>query len=355
MQSYINEALNLLQEIIAIPSYSGGEGKRADFIYRYLINRGVQVTRVKNNLIAVSGKSACDGPTLMLNSHIDTVLPSSGYTLDPFNPMVKDGRIYGLGSNDAGASVVSMTAAFLYFSDNPAELAFNLMLLLSAEEENSGPNGVSLALRTIQKPAAIIVGEPTNMRCAIAERGLLVIDAQAQGKSGHAAREEGVNSIYIALEDIEKIRNHKFPKVSKLMGEVKMTVTQISAGHQHNVVPDICNFVIDIRPTDVYENSEIVDELKGMLKSTLTPRNLSNKSSSTPEGHPLLKCATELGVECYTSPTTSDWMRHHSPAIKMGPGDSSRSHRADEYILIEEIEGGVMGYINFIKNLKLEK
>lgn len=354
MKMYIDEAVNLLKKMIAIPSYSGGEDTRADFLYNYLTAKGLTVERVKNNLITGVYPFPDSTPTLMLNTHIDTVLPSSGYTLDPFDPQVRDGLLYGLGSNDAGASVVSMTAALLYFNDNPGELNFNLTLLLSAEEENSGPSGVTLALKNINKADCIIVGEPTNMKCASAERGLLVIDGTAEGLSGHAAREEGINSIYIALEDIEKIRNHKFSKISKLMGEVKMTVTQISAGNQHNVIPDTCKFVIDIRPTDVYDNSEIVHELKQIVKSNLTPRNLSNKSSSTPDGHPLLKCAQVLGVECYTSPTTSDWMRHSLPAIKMGPGDSSRSHRADEYISIEEIKEGINGYINFIKNLNLK-
>ena len=355
MQDYINEAVDLLKKIIAIPSYSGGEGNRADFIYNYLTDKGLAVERVKNNLITGVYPFSDSTPVLMLNTHIDTVLPSSGYTLDPFDPQVRDGRIYGLGSNDAGASVVSMTAALLFFKDNPGELPFNLTLLLSAEEENSGPSGVTLALKSINRADSIIVGEPTNMKCASAERGLLVIDGTAEGVSGHAAREEGINSIYIALEDIVKIKNHKFSKISKLMGEVKMTVTQISAGHQHNVIPEICKFVIDIRPTDVYDNNEIVQELKKLVKSKLTPRNLSNRSSSTPEGHPLLKCAQELGVDCYTSPTTSDWMRHSLPAIKMGPGDSSRSHRADEYICLEELKEGINGYINFIKHLKLKQ
>ncbi|HCT93610.1 MAG: acetylornithine deacetylase [Bacteroidetes bacterium GWE2_39_28] len=355
MEFYINEATDLLKKIIAIPSYSGGEGNRADFIYNYLTAKELKVEKIKNNLITGVYPFSDSAPVLMLNSHIDTVLPSSGYTMDPFDPQVKDGRVYGLGSNDAGASVVSMTAALLYFSDNPGELPFNLTLLLSAEEENSGPSGVTLALKNIDKADCIIVGEPTNMKCALAERGLLVIDGTAEGVSGHAAREEGINSIYIALEDIAKIKDYKFSKVSRLMGEVKMTVTQISAGHQHNVVPDTCKFVIDIRPTDVYDNNEIVQELKKIVKSNLIPRNLSNRSSSTPEGHPLLICAKELGVECYTSPTTSDWMRHSLPAIKMGPGDSSRSHRADEYICIEELKEGITGYINFIKHLKLKQ
>ena len=352
---YINEAKDLLKKMIAIPSYSGGEGTRADFLYNYLTAKGLSVVRVKNNLITGVYPFPDFFPTLILNSHIDTVLPSSGYTLDPFDPQERGEKLYGLGSNDAGASVVSMVAALFYFNDNPGELNFNLTLLLSAEEENSGPSGVKLALKSVKKADCVIVGEPTNMKCALAERGLLVIDATAEGLSGHAAREEGVNSIYIAIEDIEKIKNHKFSKISKLMGEVKMTVTQISAGHQHNVIPDTCKFVIDIRPTDVYDNSEIVNELKQIVKSNLAPRNLSNKSSSTPDGHSLLKCAQDLGVECYTSPTTSDWMRHSLPAIKMGPGDSSRSHRADEFIYTEELIEGVNGYVNFIKHLNLKQ
>ncbi len=352
MEKYIKEAVYLLEQLIAIPSLSGDEGKRADFLYKYLTDKGMTVLRIQNNLSSKIGNLSGQTHTLMLNSHIDTVLPSSGYTIDPYLPVIKDGKLFGLGSNDAGASVVSMIASSLYFKDHQQELPCNLMLLLSAEEENSGQNGVSAALKNITPPDSVIVGEPTGMKCAVAERGLLVIDAVAHGISGHAARSEGVNAIYKALDDINIIKSHKFTRVSDLMGEVKLTVTQISAGHQHNVVPDSCKYVIDIRPTEMYDNGELVEELRALVESELKPRNLSNRSSSTPVGHPLRLCAETLGIESYVSPTTSDWMRHKAPAIKMGPGDSSRSHRADEFIYLSEIEEGVKGYVNFIKNLK---
>ncbi len=353
MEKYKNEASELLRKLVSIPSHSGEEDKRATFIEGFLSERGLRPQRTGNNILVSLQPLPEDSPVLMLNSHIDTVKPCQGYTNNPYNPGTDPDTIFGLGSNDAGGAMVSMIATLLYFNDNSGELAFNLKLLLSAEEETSGPLGISYAVKSAGNISCAIVGEPTQMRCAVAERGLLVLDCVAVGKSGHAAREEGDNAIYIAIRDIAKMRSHKFSKVSPLMGNVKLTVTQIESGTQHNVVPERCNFVVDIRPTDQYNNMEILRELQSITKSNLTPRNLYNRSSSTPQGHPLFICAKETGVETFISPTTSDWMRLDVPAVKMGPGDSARSHRADEFITKREIELGVEGYITFIKNLKL--
>jgi acetylornithine deacetylase len=286
----------------------------------------------------------------MLNSHIDTVLPSEGYTRDPFDAGNDYSVVSGLGSNDAGASVVSMLEAFLFFSS--AELPYRIMLLLSAQEENSGSEGISLALKSCPKVDAAVVGEPTRMKAAIAERGLLVIDAVAHGESGHAARDEGVNALYVAIEDIEKLRRYRFDRKSDLMGEVRMTVTAIRGGNLHNVVPDKCSFTIDIRPTECYSNQEITTMLQREVKSILCPRNLNNKCSLTPPGSSLIKALERAEFDTYVSPTTSDWMRLNCPAIKMGPGDSSRSHRPDEFVTRDEIMSGIDGYIRFVNNFK---
>ena len=345
-----NRAIELLRKFVTIKSFSGEENDRVDFLLQYFNEREIPVQRFANNIVFRQSWHDNSKPTLMLNSHLDTVMPASGYTFDPFKPKHSDTYVYGLGSNDAGASVVSMIHTFLHFKEKP--LPFNLLLALSAEEENSGPNGMRLLWEKLEMEVDMaIVGEPTGMQAAIAERGLLVIDGLAEGVSGHAARNEGVNALYIALEDIETLRTTNFDKVSPTMGEVKLTVTQIEAGTQHNVVPDRCKFVVDIRPTEQYNNSEIINILQPKVKSRLTARSLTNRSSAIPQNHLLFKCAEKLGIETYTSPTTSDWMRISCPAVKMGPGQSSRSHQADEYVLIEEIEQGISGYIKFISQL----
>ena len=347
------DAVDLLRKMVSIPSFSGEEDSRADLLASCLESAGITVRRIKNNLVATIECAGEGAPVLMLNSHLDTVKPSSGYTIDPFHPPFVQERVMGLGSNDAGGAVVSMILTAIHFH-RERNLPFNILLLLSAEEENSGPNGMSMAIEEVGKVDCAIIGEPTMMQAAIAERGLLVLDGLAEGVSGHAARDGGINAIYVALNDIERLRSYRFCRISPLMGEVKISVTQIEAGLQHNVIPDRCRFVIDIRPTDCYNNEEIYRELQGEVKSLLTPRSLSNKSSSTPAGHPLLRCAERLGIDTCISPTTSDWMRiGNIPALKMGPGDSARSHRADEYILIKEIEAGIEGYIEFLNHLKL--
>lgn len=350
IQKLTAESVQLLKEMIAIPSPSFSEDEVCTYISGWMAEKGVEHYRVGNNIIA---EHICkpDSPTLMLCAHIDTVSPCDGYTFDPYRPdNCPEDMVQGLGSNDDGASVVSMLAAYRYFTQQ--ESACNLMLVLTCEEERSGVNGMTgLWSKIKDKVDYAIVGEPTGMRAATAERGLLVIDAAAHGVSGHAARNEGVNAIYIALEDIERLRNHQFSRVSPKMGKVNMNITQINAGTAHNVIPDTCTFVIDIRPTEQYTNEEIFEELQSICRSELKPRNLSNRSSATFEDSPLQHAAESMGIGTFSSPTTSDWMRISCDAVKMGPGDSARSHRKDEFVYIKEIEDGIKTYIEFINNL----
>lgn len=344
-----DQAVQMLRDLIKIPAFSKEESQRTNFISKYLLSKGIPNKIVKNNIIAYSKYFDPNKKGLMLNSHIDTVKPGEGYSFDPFNPPFSETHVFGLGSNDAGGSLVSLLHSFIYLFEK--KLRYNLMLVLSCEEEISGPNGIDSLKEEIKTNDLAIIGEPTAMKAAIAERGLLVIDGISTGQSGHAARNEGINALYIAIDDIEFLRNFKFEKISPLLGEVKLTVTQISAGSQHNVVPQVCSFVVDIRPTEQYTNKEILDLLQVGVKSELKARSLLNRSSATPEDSPLIVAANRIGIEQYTSPTTSDWMRISMPGIKMGPGDSARSHRADEYILVEEVKNGVSGYIKFIQTI----
>ena len=368
-------AADLLMEMIAIPSTSFKEDKVAGFLFARLSERAgklnaghkaigksgeIVVERFANNIVLYRNDFASGKETLMLNSHIDTVEPASTYTFDPFFPFEKDGCIYGLGSNDDGGSVVSQINAFFYLNGErigadavaPEQLGVNLMLVLSAEEERSGQNGMSKFVDEFHiQPTCAVIGEPTGMEAAIAERGLLVLDGCATGVSGHAARNEGVNALYIALDDIRNLRNFEFAKKSPLMGDVKLTVTQLNCGTVHNVVPDKATFVVDIRPTEQYNNQEILDILQKEVKSSLVARNLKNRSSATPQEHILMKTVEKLQIPVQISATTSDWMKFPRPAVKMGPGLSARSHKADEFIKIDELAGGIEGYINFIKNI----
>lgn len=360
------EAVELLKEMVAIESPSFSEDKVCEHISTWLDEKGVVHRRSGNNLIAENIIST-DFPTLMLCAHIDTVSPSPEYGFDPYEPdygQAADiiGRILkkqvgpeeivpGLGSNDDGASVVSMTAAFRYFL-SISDLKMNLRLVLTCEEERSGKGGMTGLWPELKGNTDMaIIGEPTGMKAATSERGLLVIDGTAQGVSGHAARNEGTNALYIALDDISRLRGHDFSRISPRMGKVNLNVTQISSGSAHNVIPDICTFVVDIRPTEKYSNGEILSELQSMCSSILKARNLGNRSSATAEWSPLQKTAESLNIETFSSPTTSDWMRVDCDAIKMGPGDSSRSHRKDEFVLVSEIEDGIRTYIRFINKL----
>ena len=375
-----DESITLLKEMIAIPSPSFNEDEVCSHICKWLSSKGIEHERVGNNIIA-EHITDLSNPTLMLCAHIDTVSPCEGYSFDPYKPgNSPEGVVQGLGSNDDGASVVSMIAAYRYFiggisgfQNNPShdyvagpspcgqggstvlkttdtpQTRSNLTLVLTCEEERSGKDGMTgLWGKRLNRIDFAIVGEPTEMKAATSERGLLVIDATAHGVSGHAARNEGKNALYIALEDIERLRRHEFSKISPKMGKVNLNVTQISAGSAHNVIPDRCDFVIDIRPTEQYSNEEILQELQAICESELKPRNLANRSSATHEGSPLQKTAERMGIETFSSATTSDWMRITCDAIKMGPGDSNRSHRKDEYVTVEEISEGIEKYIQFI-------
>lgn len=375
------EAAELLKEMIAIPSVSFNEEDVCSHICRWLDARELSHERIGNNIICehIIDESK---PTLMLCAHIDTVSPSPDYDFDPYKPDYQKAAkiigdtlgeellpydiLAGLGSNDDGASTVAMIAAYKHISQTGTSFVgnrtCNIILVLTCEEERSGKNGMTglwgsrLCSRSESKEGCTIidfaiVGEPTQMKAAIAERGLLVIDATAYGISGHAARNEGRNALYIAMDDIERLRNHEFAKVSSRMGKVNLNVTQINAGTAHNVIPDRCDYVIDIRPTDKYSNEDILNELQQICTSELKPRNLANRSSATFEDSPLQKAAESLGIEMFSSPTTSDWMRITCDAVKMGPGDSSRSHRKNEYVLVNEIEQGIETYIEFINRL----
>lgn len=350
------ESVNLLKEMIAIPSPSFEEDAVCSHICSWLSSKEIDYRRIGNNIIAEHITDA-DKPTLMLCAHIDTVSPSPEYSFDPYKPEnCPEDMVQGLGSNDDGASVVAMIGAYRYFCSHCAGGTIatqpNLILVLTCEEERSGTGGMTgLWPELAPKVDFAIVGEPTGMKAATSERGLLVIDATAHGVSGHAARNEGCNALYKALEDIEKLRNHCFSKVSPRMGKVNLNVTQINAGSGHNVIPDRCDFVIDIRPTEQYSNEEILAELQSICSSELKARNLANRSSATFEGSPLQKAAERLGIETFSSPTTSDWMRIGCDAVKMGPGDSARSHRKDEFVFVEEIRSGIETYIEFINNL----
>lgn len=352
--NYIDDSIGLLRKMIATPSFSFEEEKVCKLISESLSDWGIRHQVLKNNILAFNKEYNPSLPTLVLDAHVDTVQPASTYSRDPFDPGNDDDTIFGLGANDDGGSVVSMIATFRYFYDKP--LSINLALSLTAEEERSGADGARWLFCEEgpfgkKQPEWVILGEPTNMRAATSERGLLVLDGEATGVSGHAARNEGVSALYIALDDITALRNHRFTKVSPLMGEVKLNVTQINAGTAHNVIPDKCTFVVDIRPTEQYSNEEILAEVQALCKSTLTPRNMENRSSATKSGSELIRIASEMGIETFSSPTTSNWMRVSSDAIKMGPGDSARSHHADEFILRSEIEDAVNKYIKFITSL----
>lgn len=349
-ESYIK----LLKKMIATPSLSFEEEKVCGVISGALDEWGIKHKVCGGNIVAVNRLFDPAKRTLAMDAHMDTVPVNNGYTRDPYDCGDDPDIIWGLGANDDGASVVSMIAAFHHFYDR--EMPINLMLVISREEERSGPDGTRWLFQAgglnesgFPLPDWVIVGEPTGMRAATSERGLLVLDAEAHGVSGHAARGEGVNALYIALDDIQKLRGHKFSKHSDIMGDVRLTVTQIESGTAHNVIPDLCKFVVDIRPTERYSNEEIVEELQANCSSTLKARNLLNRSSATPAGSPLISTAERLGIEMFSSPTTSDWMRIACPAIKMGPGDSSRSHKADEYIKTSEITEAIEKYIKYIE------
>lgn len=350
----LGEAVKLLQRLIATPSPSREESATADIWERWLLDNGVEnVERFHNNVFALAPGFDPSRPLLMLNSHHDTVKPSSSYTRDPYSPEIIGDRLYGLGSNDAGASGVALASAFLSLKDRD-DLPVNLMFAITAAEEVMGENGMRAFLPYLRErgltPDMAIVGEPTGMQPAVAERGLVVLDGVTKGKSGHAARNEGINAIYRALEDISSLKNFSAPEVSATLGPIKVSVTVINAGSQHNVVPDSCGYVVDVRTTDAYTNEETVALLRNVVKwSELTPRSTRIRASVISGNHPLVKSAVSLGRVPFISPTTSDMaLMSDIPSLKIGPGQSSRSHTADEYVLIPEIKEAIIVYRQLI-------
>jgi len=342
------QAIDLLKELIATPSFSKEEEETAAIIGKFFALKGIPASRVGNNIYALNKNYDAAKPSVLLNSHHDTVKPNKGYTQDPFTPIEKDGKLFGLGSNDAGGCLVSLIATFLHFYEKE-NLSHNIVFAASAEEEISGVNGIELVLPYLGNINFGIVGEPTKMEMAVAERGLMVIDCVAIGKAGHAARNEGVNALYLAIDDINWIRNCRFDKVSPLLGESRMTVTIIGTeNQQHNVVPPQCKFVIDVRVNELYTFDEILDSLKQNLNSQFKPRTTRMKSTSIPMDHPLIKAGISLGRSYYGSPTTSDKALMPFPALKMGPGDSARSHTADEFVYVDEIKEGIELYIKLL-------
>ncbi len=346
-----SDAIELLKEMIATPSFSREESAVADLLERYVELRGYVAAHKGNNIWLTSPGFDLSKPTILLNSHIDTVKPSASWKRDPFTPTSEDGKLFGLGSNDAGASVVSLLHSFFHLTST--HQAYNLIFAASAEEEVSGSNGIESLLKELPKIDFAIVGEPTNMNLAVAEKGLMVIDCTATGISGHAARDEGDNAIYKALKDLEWFRTYEFPNKSELLGPVKMSVTQINAGTQHNVVPDKCTFVVDIRSNELYSNQEILDIIRQHTSVAVQPRSTRLSSTATPLDHPIVTRGKQLQRTIYGSPTLSDQALLTCPSIKIGPGDSSRSHTADEYILESEIAEAIELYIKLLDGVRI--
>jgi len=345
------EALDLLKDLVATPSFSREEDQTAGILCRFLGKKNIVHTRVGNNVFAVNKYYDKNKPSILLNSHHDTVKPNPQYSKDPFSPFIENGKLFGLGSNDAGGCLVSLLATFLYFYDNP-DLKYNIVFAATAEEEISGTGGIEYTLPYLPEIDFAIVGEPTQMQMAVAERGLMVLDCTSHGKAGHAARNEGENAIYAAFQDIEWFKNYRFPKVSDLLGENKMSVTSIETENKaHNVVPANCKFVVDTRINELYGFEEVISVIKANVKCKVKPRSTRLRSTSISLNHPIVKAGQTLGRTYYGSPTTSDKALMPFPALKMGPGDSARSHTADEFIFISEIKEGIELYIQLLNQL----
>ena len=353
-ESNVNSAVELLKVLISTPSISREESDATDKL-QHFIERGAPVRfemhRHLNNIWCIAPGFDASRPTLLLDAHIDTVKPVNGWSKHPFTPIVEGDRIYGLGSNDDGASLVTMLQVFYQLCQNPQE--YNTIFLVSAEEEVSGKNGIESVIPLLPPISFAIIGEPTGMHPAIAEKGLMVLDCIAKGVAGHAARNEGVNAIYKAIGDIDWFRNYKYPKTSSLLGDVKMTVTQINAGKQHNVIPDSCSYVVDIRSNECYSNSELLDIISSNVGSEVKARSIRLNSSSISLEHPFVTRAVELGRVPYGSPTLSNQALLSIPTLKIGPGESSRSHTANEFILISEIREGLELFTKMLDGLKL--
>ena len=347
----LSEAVGLLKSLISIPSFSREEEAVADYLQNYIESIGIETRRKGNNIICVAPMFELRKPTILLNSHIDTVKPVNGWRKDPFSPTEENGKLYGLGSNDAGASVVTLFQVYQELSKT--EQSYNLIFLASCEEEVSGKEGIESVLSELPPITLGIVGEPTEMHPAIAEKGLMVLDVVSYGKAGHAARNEGVNAIYKALDDISWFKDFKFEKESPMLGPVKMSVTQINAGTQHNVIPDRCSFVVDIRSNELYSNEDIYNTIRKNVKSDVKARSFRLNSSRISEDHPIVKRTVKMGRNPFGSPTLSDQALMPFPSVKMGPGKSSRSHTADEYILISEIEEAIEIYLKLLDGLNI--
>lgn len=350
LNNLFESVYTLLKELITIPSYSKSEDKTADCIENFFRKYAIPTNRAMNNVWAFNKFYDASKPTILLNSHHDTVKPNASYTLNPFEPIEKEGKLYGLGSNDAGGCLVSLMATFIYFWDKE-NLNYNLVIATSAEEEISGINGIESIYKQLGKIDFAVVGEPTEMNLAIAEKGLLVLDCIAKGTSSHAAHPNQNNAILNAIEDINWFKNYKFDKVSDLLGEVKLTVTVINSGAQHNVVPDSCTFTVDVRTTELYANSEIFEIIKENIKSEVTPRSLRLNSSSIPLTHPFVQAGIQIGRTFYGSPTSSDQAVIPCQSLKIGPGLSTRSHSSDEFIYINEIKEAMQIYNSILTQI----
>ena len=348
MEKYIE----LLKILIATPSFSKEEEKAAEIMRLFLQEENIPFQIKDRNTWAHNRYFDKNKPVILLNSHIDTVRPAKGYTVDPFTPLEEGDKLTGLGSNDAGGPLVALLAVFIHFYARK-DLPWNLVFAATAEEEISGLNGLAAVLPEIQPVDFAIVGEPTKMELAIAEKGLLVLDCYAHGKSGHAARDEGENALYKAMEDIQKLREFRFEKVSDVLGGVKLTVTQIEAGSQHNVVPDSCHFVVDVRTNEFYNNEAAFQIISNLIEAEVKPRSFRLNSSGISREHPFAQLAKEQGIKMYGSPTTSDQAVIPFQSVKMGPGDSARSHTANEYIYKSEIFNGIELYIKLLEKLRI--
>ena len=352
MEKIIEGSIGLLMDLIRTQSFSKEEDKTAQIIDTYLQNHGIKTHRELNNVWAFNKYFDSSKPTILLNSHHDTVHPNRDYTRDPFNAEIIDGKLFGLGSNDAGGCLVSLIGTFLHYYDKQ-DLKYNFVIAATAEEEISGLHGLEFVVPKLGELEFAIVGEPTQMHLAIAEKGLMVLECKAPGKSGHAAREEGENAIYNAIKDINWFQTYRFEKESEMFGPIKMSVTMINAGTQHNVVPSSCDFVVDVRITDAYTNDEVLDIIHENTISDIHPRSTRLKPSCIDKNHPIVQAGIALGRETYGSPTTSDQALLSIPSLKLGPGDSARSHTADEFIYVKEIEEGIPLYIKMLDQIVL--
>ena len=341
-EQYVNDAVELLKKLIATPSVSRNEKDAADIMEQTIRSYGFEPQREANNLWIIDPHYDESRPTLLLNAHIDTVKPVASWSRDPFSPDVEDDMLYGLGSNDCGGGLCSLLQIFRMLTEKPQ--SYNLIYLASAEEEVSGKDGITRALPLLPHIDLAIVGEPTGMNPAVAEKGLMVLDVIAHGKSGHAARNEGVNAIYEALDDMRWIRDYKFEKVSEFLGPTKMTLTVVNAGTQHNVIPDKCTMLVDIRTNEFYDNEEVYEFIRQHLKSEVKAHSFRLKSSRIDPEHPLIRKCVAMGMKPFGSPTLSDQALMHFPSFKLGPGESSRSHSANEFIRISEIRDAIAKY-----------